>query len=128
MGNPLFGVNISGIIKDVVGPGVLPATLIKFTPGTRTAGQLSGGTNPTSVSLPCRGFIDKQANRDRAGTLIADGTVKIVLIGDTINGGAPASAPETNDRVVLEGVTYVIRGPIDRDPAAATYTFLAKPV
>lgn len=128
MGNPLFGVDISGIIKDNIGPGVLDATLIKFTPGTRTPGQLTGGTNPTNASFPCRGFIDKQMNRDRDGTLISDGTVKIVLIGDTIDSGNAASAPTTNDRVTIEGKTYTISGPVDRDPAAATYTFMAKPV
>lgn len=128
MGNPLFGVNISGLIKDNIGPGVLSATLTKFTSGTRTAGQLTGGTNPTSVAYPCRGFIDKQVNRDREGTLISDGTVKIVLIGDTIDNGNSAAAPTTNDQVTLEGKVYVIRGPIDRDPAAATYSFLAKPI
>lgn len=127
MGNPLFGVNISGIIKDNIGPGVLSATLIKFTPGTRTPGQLTGGTNPTSVSYSCRGFIDRQANKDIRGTLIDDGNVVIVLIGDTIDGGNAASAPEGGDHVTIEGTTYVI-GVVDRDPAAATYTFSAKPI
>ncbi len=121
MGNPLFGVDISGLIRDNIGPGVLPATLTKFTAGTRTGGQLTGGTNPTSVDYPCRGFIDRQANRDINGTLVSDGRVVIVLIGDTINGGLPASAPSTTDRITIEGKTYVIQV-IDRDPAAATYT------
>jgi hypothetical protein len=127
MGNPLFGVDIAGLIKDNIGPGVLDATLTKVTPGTRTPGSLTGGTNPTSATFACKGFIDKQANRDLRGTLIDDGNVRIVLIGDTINGGAAASAPETNDRVAIEGRTYVI-GVVDRDPAAATYTLQAKPV
>lgn len=125
MGNPLFGVNISGIIKDNIGPGVLAATLTKFTPGTRTPGQLTGGTNPTSASYSCRGFIDRQANKDLRGTLIDDGNVVIVLIGDTIDGGA--SAPEGGDQVTIEGTTYTV-GVVDRDPAAATYTFSAKPI
>ena len=126
MGNPMFGVNISGIIKDVVGPGVLAATLTKFSPTTRTLGQLTGGTNPTSASYACRGFIDRKDMKDRAGGgLVAGGNVTVVLIGDTINGGA--TAPDSGDHVTIEGSTYMIDA-MDRDPAAATYTCLCAPV
>jgi len=87
MGNPLFGVDISGIINSVVGPGVLAATLTKIASTARTPGSLSGGMNPASTPYACRGFIDSQANRDAAGTLVDDGNVTIVLIGDSISGG-----------------------------------------
>lgn len=122
MGNKLFGVNISGIIAKAIGPGVLAATLIKVTPGTRTTGSLGSGTNPTEVSYTCRGFIDTQAQRNVDGTLAADGTKRIVLIGDTISGGTVA--PALGDKITIEGATYRIPedGKIDRDPAAATYS------
>lgn len=119
MGNPLFGVDISGLIRDNIGPGVLDATLTKFTSGTRTSGQLTGGTNPTSVAYACKGFIDSQANRQFNGSLVSDGRVNIILIGDTINGGA--SEPEQDDHITIEGATYVVQV-VDRDPAAAAYT------
>lgn len=119
MGNKLFGVNISGLIKDNIGPGVLDATLVVVTPGTRTPGALTGGSNPTVANYPCKGFIDTQANQDIKGTLVDDGRVTIILVGDTISGGAVA--PSTNDRVTIEGKTFEIQV-IDRDPAAATYT------
>jgi hypothetical protein len=119
MGIPLFGVDISGLIRDNIGPGVLDATLVKFTPATRTPGQLSGGTQPTSTSYPCKGFIDAQVNRTRDGTLVNDGTKKIILIGDTISSGAVA--PAQTDQITIEGSTYVVKF-FDRDPAAATYT------
>ena len=124
MGNPLFGINISKLIKDNVAPGVLDATLTVVTAGTRTPGTLTGGTNPTTQDYSCRGFIDTQAVRDISGTLVDDGTKTIVLIGDTINGGA--TAPSTADRVTIEGTTYTIEA-IDRDPAAATYTMICRP-
>ena len=124
MGNPLFGVNISGLIKEYIGPGVLDATLTKSTPGSRTAGQLTGGRNPTTASYACKGFIDKQARQDFDGTLISDGQVMIVLIGDTIDGGSTKA--EAGDRITIEGVTYMI-DKLDRDPAAATYTCLSTP-
>jgi len=119
MGNPLFGIDISGLIKQYIGPGVLDATLTKSTPGTRTAGQLTGGMNPTTAAYSCKGFIDKQARQDINGTLIADGKITIVLIGDTINGGATIA--EAGDRITIESVAYMIEV-LDRDPAAATYT------
>lgn len=119
MGNPLFGIDISGIVAANIGPGVLDAVLTKVTPGTRTSGQLTGGTNPTTATYPCKGFVDKKARRNREGELVKEGNVTILLIGDTISGGTVA--PEIGDRVSLEGVNYLINE-LDRDPAAATYT------
>ena len=100
---------------------MLDATLISVAAGTRT-GNLTGGTNPTSTSYPCRGFIDTQAVRFRNGTLVRDGSKVVVLIGDTINNGN--TAPKPGDQITIEGTTYTIPddGEIDRDPAAATYT------
>lgn len=125
MGNPLFGINISGIIADKIGPGVLPATLVKRTNGTRTSGHLTAGTNPTEASYSCKGFIDTKQRRNREGTLVADGTETILLIGDTINGGS--TAPEIGDQVTIEGVTYIIEN-LDRDPAAATYSLISRKI
>lgn len=124
MGNKLFGVNISKIIKDEIGPGVLDATLIKKTSGSRTGGQLTGGTNPAPTNYSCKGFIDSQKQKDRDGTLADDGSKIIVLIGDTIDSGN--TAPDTQDQVTIEGTTYSI-SQVDRDPAAATYTLTCHP-
>lgn len=127
MGNPLFGIDVSGLVKTHVAGGLLDATLVKITPGTRTPGSLTGGTNPTSASHACKGIITRQARRNQDGTLVGDGSVEIMLVGDTINNGA--TAPELGDEIVIEGATYKIGedGAIDRDPAAATYTITARP-
>lgn len=123
MGIPLFGQNISGLIKKYIAPGVIDATLVKVTPGTRTPGALTAGTNPTDTSYPCRGFIDSQAVRFKDGTTTKAGRKVVVLIGDTIDSGSGV-APTPGDRIIIEGTTYVIPedGKVDRDPAAATYT------
>lgn len=125
MGNPLFGVDISGLIRDYVGTGVLDATLIKSSPGTRTPGNLTGGTNPTSTSYACKGFIDEQGVEALKGTLIPAGMKLITLIGDTINSGATAVGE--GDQITIEGSTYEVEK-IDRDPAAATYTCICRPI
>ena len=120
MGNPLFGVNISKLVADALGPGLLDATLVSYTPGTREADP-TAGRQPTSISFPCKGFIDSKDREEIGGTLVKDGDVVIVLLGDTINGGA--TVPVVGDRVTIEGASYRIEG-LDRDPAAATYTLL----
>ena len=119
MGQPLFGINISGLIKKFIAPGVLAATLIKVTVGTRTNGALTSGTNPTPASYSCRGFIDRQGKRRIPGGLEKSRIVWVLLIGDTIENGTVV--PETDDQITIEGRTFQIAGPIDRDPAAATY-------
>lgn len=135
MGNKIAGINLSGIIKKEIGNGVLAdsafdATLTKYTPGTRSVGDSTGGTNPTSASYSCKGMIDSQATANLPGTLVEDGVKVILLIGDTIDNGNPAAAPSTGDEVTIEGTTYVVGedGSVDRDPAAATYTLKVRPV
>lgn len=123
MGNKLFGVNISKLIKDNIGPGVLDATLTKTTPGTRTPGNLTGGTQPTSVAYPCKGFMDQTKDRFMGGSLVRAGSRIVVLIGDTIDGGNAATAPTPGDGITIEGTVWQIPadGIVMRDPAAAVY-------
>jgi len=125
MSQPLFGVDIAGIIDAAISPGLLPATLTKVTAGTRTPGQLTGGTNPTSVSYSCRGMIDSKNRRNRDGELIRDGLERILLIGNSISGGSVA--PEIGDRVTVEGRSFRVEV-LDRDPAGATFTMECREV
>lgn len=124
MGNKLFGIDIAKLINDNVGSGLLDATLIVWTAGTRSSSQPTSGTTPTSVSHGCKGFVDSQATKNLKGTSAADGTKVIVLIGDSINNGN--MVPGLKDNVTIEGATYSIEK-IDRDPAAATYSLQARP-
>lgn len=118
MGNPLFGINISGLINSNIGPGVNAATLTKVTPGSRTGGSLTGGTNPTSTSYACRAFVDP-ISRDRVdGTLVKDGDANVQIVGDSVAGG---QVPEVGDTVTILSRTYEIVA-IEVDPALALYT------
>jgi len=124
MGNNLFGVDIAGIINTVVSPNVLDATLIVVTPGTRTAGDLAGGTNPVSTDYACKGFTDDYNDRQIDGTIILVGDRIITLIGDSISGGTVA--PTIGDQITIEGGTWdIIR--VKRDPDAATYECQVRP-
>lgn len=119
MGNPLFGVDIAKIVHDNMSAGLLVATLTKVAPTTRTVGQLAGGRNPSTTDYACRGFIDKKDRRNQDGQLVHDGSVTILLIGNSISGGSVS--PDIGDRVTIEGATYTIEA-LDRDPAGATFT------
>lgn len=130
MGIKLAGIDVSGIVKTELGDKVLTdsehvATLHERVAGTRSGGNLGGGTNPTYTPHTCKGFIDSKSVEKWKGTLVEDGMIFVVLLGDTINGGA--TAPTTKDQVTIEGTRYAIKN-MDRDPAAATYTLLCKAV
>ena len=126
MGTRIAGIDVSGIVNKEIGQKVLTspehnAILIKVVAGVRT-GNLTGGTNPVETPFTCKGFIDVQRKKTIGGTLVKAGDVIVVLIGDSIEGG---QIPVGQDKVTIEGRTYLIRG-LDRDPAAATYTLVCK--
>ena len=126
MGIKLAGIDVSGIINKEIGQNVLKepehdAILHKRVTGART-GNLTGGTNPTELDKTCKGFIDSKDIEKVGGTLVTDGDVVVVLIGDSIQDGA---VPTTSDKVTIESTKYNITD-LDRDPAAATYTLLCK--
>ena len=119
----LFGIDIQGIVASEIGPGVLDATLVVVTPGTRTPGNLSGGVNPTETNRTGKGFIDNYDDNAIDGTMVQMGDRKIVLITGTF--GTPEIAPKRGDKITIEGTTYnVVR--TKRDPAAATFTCQAR--
>lgn len=113
----LFGIDIAGIIAQEIGPGVLPATLIVVTAGTRDTNNLSAGTQPTENSIPGRGFQEDYDDNQIDGTLIQEGDRRITLIANTFAG---RPVPKTGDKITIEGATYNILK-VRRDPAAATY-------
>lgn len=98
-----------------------PAVLTKVTPGTRTPGSVSSGTNPTTADFTCRGIVQDLAGFVASGTLIADVSRVVRIFGATIASGA---VPVPGDRITIEGTTTTIvgeSGAITRDAAAATY-------
>lgn len=122
MGNPLFGVDISGLINSNIGPGVNDATLTKVSSGTRTGGQLTGGTNPTTTTHACKGFVDVLSKNRIEGSLAADTDSLVALIGDSIADGA---VPTAGDRVTILSVEYNIIQ-VEVDPALAVYNCIGR--
>lgn len=100
----LIASNFSKLGKPI---GVKPCTLIKQTPGTRTPGAISAGTNPTTTSYAATGVTVSLTQLRQANTLISGVDTAIMLFGASIAGGA---VPAPTDRIVFDGVTYTIVG------------------
>lgn len=120
----LFGLDIAGILETAIdrAGGLRPATLVKVVPGARTPGSLTGGTNADPVSYATQGTVTR-GNVADPGTLTRREDVSIMLLGAAL--GRAGVEPEVGDRVIVDGVTYAVTGPVGSDPAAATYTFPA---
>ena len=89
----MFGVNISQIIADEVGPGVFPATLTIVTPGTRTSS--TSGVKPTETTSSGRGFVESFDAGSIDGSIIKKDDVSAILIADTFT---PAINPKAGDK------------------------------
>lgn len=118
----LFGVDIAKEIASGMAGGLLPAQLVRSTPGTRDPLDPTAGTAPSTSTFSCRGFLDEYADDQFDGTSVLRGDRKALLLGGTL----PASvAPQPGDRVKIEGRTFSIVN-VQRDPAAATYVCQAR--
>lgn len=98
--------------------GVKAATLIKVTPGTRTPGSLSSGTNPTETSYQCSGFVESYSTFAIANSLAGASDRKISLFAATIPGGV---VPDSGDKIIIDGTTYRVQDITGRDPAGALF-------
>lgn len=114
----LFGKDIAGIIGNKLGKHLLDGTLTHTTPGIRTPGSLTAGTNPTTATSTFKGIISDYKEREIDGTLVQQGDRKVLILAATLT---PAVVPEVGDRVSLEGDTFEVKR-VSRDPAAATFT------
>lgn len=121
--------DLPGIISDAFSNAdiVLSLELIKATSGTRTPGDVSGGTNATTTNYPCGGYVSVATIARLDGTLVSTGKKKISVLGATLPSGMQ---PFPGDQVVVnEGPyvgTYRITDMLEADPAAALFTVLAQ--
>ena len=118
----LFGVDIAQEIANAFSGQLVEGILHKRTPGTRTAGQLTAGTNPSNSDHTFDGVATVKEVR-RAGQVGSDMSVVITIIGKSVR---PFVVPEVNDRVTMESITYTLSELVKRDPASAAYVFIAE--
>ena len=111
MGNKLFGINVSGLINQHVGPGVLLGVLRKF---PKSSTQKSSVLAPPPLADPVphnfRGFVETfDIDTDTVnGTPIQEDDRQIIIIGDSLPAGV---VPVKNDEICL---LYTYPSPRDR--------------
>lgn len=116
--------DIGQIVADALGSaqqsvdiGYQDATLTKKTNGTRTSGQLTAGTNPTTATYTCKAIPASRNKKLSDATLTKVGDESILIFRATLDSSV---APEPNDTITLGGSTYVITN-TTLDPARAVY-------
>lgn len=112
----LFGLDIAGIVDSAItaAGGLMPATLTVVTTGTRTVGNLSSGTNPTSTTHTCRGVV---LDRVRGEVDVKRTASQVGILGASLPAGVD---PKPLDRVTIESIAYVIER-TERDAAGAMH-------
>lgn len=113
-----FGIDIAAEILSALGPGIPEVTLLSRSVGAEDPTDLTAGRPIVETPHICKGFIDTYDSRRMGESVIQQGTRVIVILGDSLPAGV---IPEGEDRIIAEGSTFHIPGPILRDPAGATY-------
>lgn len=113
----IFGVDIAGILNDVLGPLVFDQTLVKKATSRDPADRTKRITVTTNHA--CKGFIDAFQDKWVDGAVVRIHDHKIVILGASL----PANiVPEPGDDIIAEGSTFTIANDgVVRDPASATY-------
>ncbi len=119
-----FGIDIAGLVNSSIAGagGVRPGTLTKTVPGSRTVGDPTAGTNPTTTSHSFSGFAETREAR-RPGQVGASSMAVVTVLGASVS---PAAVPEVNDTATIDGVVYVLVELLSGDPAGATFEFRAR--
>lgn len=118
MTTTLFGLDIANIVNEAITAAgrLQDVTLIKITPGTRTPGQLTGGTNPTPSLFSAQGYQDT-LNVFRSDTVVKDASAAVGILGASIQGD---QVPVAGDKVTIGSITYRILK-VQADPVQGLY-------
>lgn len=113
-----LGEDLSTIIYEEFKDLVLDATLTVVSSGTRTPGSLTGGTNPTTATHSCKGYVSTWTDKQLSQTLVQDGDRKIVLLADSLT-----VTPKPGDKITINSNDYIIREQgVMIDPSTSIYT------
>jgi hypothetical protein len=120
----LFGIDIAGIVADVIGPGLLDVTITKYTRAARDDDNLTGGIAKTPAPyVGAKGIWEELPKTPPPGIEFELTDRIALLIGDTIPAGA---LPERNDLIQIDGIEQAVVQLLAVDPANAAYRFLCR--
>lgn len=115
--------DIQSIAGDVFGELLREATLYLPVRQTNRAGDVS---MIEGAGIACRAIEVKGTEEMRAEEGYSQRDIRILVLQATAEGVAPHQL--TADALIdFQGVRWRITGPIERDPADATWTFRATP-
>jgi hypothetical protein len=98
--------------------GSMAASLVQFSPGTRTGGDVINGTQPTSTTYAVRAFRDR-GSRFYAAQMNAWIEVDVISIfGESLPSGV---VPKVGDSILFESRTRKVIA-VDTDPDGALYS------
>jgi hypothetical protein len=116
MAERLFGLDIARLVATSIGPQLYRGVLQRQVPGVRTS-PTSGHTS-SPVSYGFRGFWDSFGLAEIDGSQVLFGDTKALIIVGTLPAGV---MPQKSDTITIQGITRVVQGILERDPAGATY-------
>jgi len=116
----LFGLDIAGLVNDAIGSagGLVPGTFVKTVPGTRDPLNPLAGNQPTSTTHTFQGFFENLTVTRREGSIVREVGQYVTIMGASIS---PATVPDGDVSVTIEGRTVKALELVSRDPAAAVY-------
>lgn len=114
-------VDIGRAVLSGLGGYMIPITLLQTVAGERTPDALTAGRNTTTTTTLFKGMVEEYSRYSVENSFVQRGDRKILLLASS----APGVTPKPGDRIVAEGVTYVVID-IKRDPADATWQLQAR--
>jgi hypothetical protein len=114
----LFGIDMAAEIAAGFEGQLVIGKLERTEPGTRTSGELTGGTNPSTSSHSFNGFREDFNLRHIDGTNVRATDWIAFLLGATLPAGV---FPQPGDRITIDGSIGNVVRLLERDPAGATY-------
>jgi len=115
-----FGVDVPGIIGDVLGPEFPAATLTKVTPSE----EGSGSDEPDRRDFPCKALVSDYSETFVALNTSLRGRRRVLILSATLD---PTAVPEPGDEVTATDGTGVARrytiadGGVSFDALGAVY-------
>jgi hypothetical protein len=119
MTSPLVKKIASALNSALPSAGVTEsATLIRSIAGTRTPSSLVDGTNATTTSYACKGFVSTERHAKIGETLVETTDRVVCLVGASL----PVT-PLAKDKITIDGATQRI---VDLEGSPAMWTCLCR--
>ena len=120
----LFGVDIAQILNDAISSGLLDLTVIELVDSVLDPSDPTAAPTRTPINHIGKGILSDFSDFHREDTTILDGDRKITIIANSL---VPFIKPIPGFRITISGQTYDIVGPVETDPAEATFVCQVRP-